>query len=172
MSKFNTIHHDLKYLIESIYDRFNFSYSDIKSEVESVEYAASTFKLKGLHVKFRCAKITPTKIGQFVTIWRRNEKGITQPHTMEDAVDFFVILTRKDNRVGHFIFPKSVLATHGIITTSTKEGKRGIRVYPPWDITENKQAQKTQKWQINYFVETTDLDPPDIQKLKLLYHLD
>lgn len=158
--------------METIYDKFGFNYSEITSEIESAEYSASTFNLNGLHVKFRSAKITPTKTGQFVTLWRRDEKGLTQPHSMNDFIDLFIISTRKNNRVGHFIFPKSILVTQGIISTSDKEGKRGIRVYPPWDIPENKQAQQTQKWQLNYFVETTTVDLLDIQNMKLLYYFN
>ena len=172
MTKYENIHNELIYLIKTIYDKFDFNHSDVKSEIESAEYSASTFKLNGFNVKFRSAKITPTKVGQFVTIWTRNEKGITQPHSTDDPIDLFIILTRKDNRIGHFVFPKSVLTDHGILSTPDKEGKRGIRVYPPWDITGNKQAQKTQKWQLNYFVETTSPESLDIQKIKLLYRLN
>jgi hypothetical protein len=51
----------------------------------------------------------------------------------------------------------------GIITRNNKDGKRGIRVYPPWDIAINKQAEKTQLWQTKYFLtikkdNSTDLD--------------
>ena len=28
-----------------------------------------------------------------------------------------------------------------------------MRVYPPWDVTVSRQAQKTQKWQMAYFLE-------------------
>jgi hypothetical protein len=55
------------------------------------------------------------------------------------------------------------LADKGIITRNGKEGKRGIRVYPPWVITTNKQAEKTQNWQTKYFLiiekdNSTDID--------------
>jgi hypothetical protein len=39
-----------------------------------------------------------------------------------------------------------------IITKDQIQGKRGVRVYPPWDKVSNKQAEKTQDWQIKYFV--------------------
>jgi maltose-binding protein MalE len=32
-----------------------------------------------------------------------------------------------------------------IISTQFKEGKRGMRVYPPWDLPSSKQAQKHNK---------------------------
>jgi hypothetical protein len=58
------------------------------------------------------------------------------------------MVTTLDN----LFFLKSVLADKGIITKNGKEGKRGIRVYPPWDIATNKQAEKTQSWQTKYFL--------------------
>jgi hypothetical protein len=57
------------------------------------------------------------------------------------------------------------------LTNKNKEGKRGIRVYPPWSLTTNKQAIKTQSWQTKYFLEISDKKEIDINKLKKLYHL-
>jgi hypothetical protein len=56
--------------------------SNVEKEPESLEYLAHTFQLNGQIVKFRKAKITPTKTGQFVTIWKRNAEGITAPFQM------------------------------------------------------------------------------------------
>lgn len=53
----------------------------------------------------------------------------------------------------------SVLVDKGIITGKNKEGKRGIRVYPPWDKPNNKQAIKNQSWQIRYFENIQDYNP-------------
>ncbi len=67
---------------------------------------------------------------------------------------------RNENEFGQFVFPKYVLIKKGIISTENKEGKRAFRVYPKWDVTKNKQAERTQKWQLNYFYEinnSTDL---------------
>lgn len=97
------------------------------------------------------SKITPTKTGQFVTLWKRNSNGITEPLDSIDPFDFVIIAARFDNHFGLFIFPKHVLATQGIITHQDKSGKRGFRVYPPWDKAVNKQAMKTQEWQCEYF---------------------
>ena len=96
------------------------------------------------------AKITPTKTGQFVSIWKRNQKGITEPHNVDDEFEFYFIATRQAERFGVFIFNKTVLSENRILTN--QKGKRGIRIYPNWSVTENKQAQKTQNWQTKYFV--------------------
>lgn len=77
-------------------------------EPESVEYGAYTFGLNDLSIKFRGAKITTTKAGQFVTLWKRIANGSIQPHDISDPVDLFIISTSKDNYLGHFVFPKSV----------------------------------------------------------------
>jgi hypothetical protein len=104
-----------------------------------------------MSIIFRKAKITSKKIGQFVSVWRRNELGVTQPHELTDDFEFYIIKCQSNNKIGQFVFPKIELAKRGIVTTSEKEGKRGFRVYPPWDKAISQQAIKTQAWQLNYF---------------------
>ena len=99
----------------------------------------------------REAKITPKKVGQFVSIWKLNKEGVTEPHHINDAFEKLIIECKSENNSGRFIFPKSTLAEKGIVSTSEREGKRGIRVYPPWDKPQSKQAIKTQAWQVEFF---------------------
>ncbi len=136
---------------KNIYQSFGLKCSRERVEAESAEYAAMNFQLDNRSVIFRLAKITPTKTGQFVTIWKRTADGITAPYDVEDVFDFFIIAVRKDAQAGQFIFPKAILLEQGVISQNNKGGKRGMRVYAPWDKAENKQAQKTQQWQLNYF---------------------
>ncbi|MNT01813.1 MepB protein [compost metagenome] len=49
--------------------------------------------------------------------------------------------------------------------------KEGIRVYPPWDTTNSKQAQKTQNWQLAYFLNVPKDGLVDFSRVKALYHL-
>ena len=56
-----------------------------------------------------------------------------------------------------------------IISTSKKEGKRGFRVYPPWDTATNKQAVKTQQWQLDYYYEITPTT--NFKKVKELFNM-
>lgn len=146
---------DLILIREILFDNCNFDITQPTLETESSEYGACTFTLNNLNILFRTAKITPTKTGQFVTLWKRINHGPIQPFDSTDPIDLFIVSTRKDDRIGLFIFPKSALITKEIVT-DIKEGKRAIRVYPPWDITTSKQAQKTQKWQLDYFLEILD----------------
>src|SRR5690554_7858990 len=107
--------------------------SNIQSEKESQEYCAHDFRLGERKVKFRTARITATKTGQFVAIWKRNEAGITEPLDSSDTIDFLIIATKKESAFGCFIFPKAVLLEKKIMSNSGSSGKRGMRVYPTWD---------------------------------------
>lgn len=44
-------------------------------EAEGSEYEACRLGLNGYNIVFRVAKTTPTKIGQFVTVWKRLHTG-------------------------------------------------------------------------------------------------
>lgn len=152
---------------ELVYDCCNFESTQPQQEAESTDYDAYHFQLNGKFICYRMAKITPTKTGQFVTLWKRNKTGIIEPFDFLDTIDFVIVSVRKDDLFGQFVFPKTVLLDKGIFSTSTKEGKRATRVYPPWDETTSKQAQKTQQWQLNYFYTITpDLD---LNKFKSLF---
>lgn len=145
--------HDLKIVKELVYEKCGLVLTSLKLNAESTEYAACSFKLNELNIEYRVSKITPTKVGQFVAIWKRNADGITEPFDISDNIDFIVITAKNGENMGQFIFPKRVLAEKGIMTQNGKIGKRGIRVYPIWDIVTNKQAEKTKSWQIKYFLE-------------------
>lgn len=151
-----------------IFQPTGFNLSTITTDPESKAYSGHQFKLGEQDIIFRVAKITPTKAGQFVTIWKRNEKGITEPFHYSDQFNFFIIVTRTDKNLGTFIFPKEVLREQKIIADNSLEGKRGIRVYPAWDLTTNRQAQKTQGWQTNYFIDLSSNNPVDIEQVRRL----
>ncbi|MBC7390620.1 MAG: MepB family protein [Opitutaceae bacterium] len=146
----------LQTIKDSIYDKYNLVLTDFNINEESKEYEACSFKLNNKIVQYRTSKITPTKTGQFVSIWKRNKEGITAPFHISDELDFIIITSKDGENLGQFLFPKSVLVEKEIISTNTKEGKRGIRVYPPWDVVTNNQAKKTQAWQIKYFIDLKD----------------
>jgi hypothetical protein len=165
----NNLHPNLQFLKEFIYDKCSFELAKLIHEKEGQEYEACRFKLNDLKVISRKAKITPAKIGQFVTLWKRSRKGPIEPIHYTDDFALIIINTHSPNKVGQFIFNKDILIKNGILTTGEKEGKRGFRVYPPWDIPTSKQGMKTQKWQLNYFL-TIDTDRSiDLVKIKKLY---
>lgn len=165
----DTIHQELIDVKDRVYNPLGFKCSEPVMEPESSEYVAYKFDLNNYSVRFRVAKITPIKIGQFVTLWKRLGKGPTQPYDSSDQVDFFVINTRKGDYCGQFIFPKSVLCQYDVFSINGEGGKRAIRIYPPWDIAVNRQAQKSQKWQLKYFLEIPKNGEIDVARAKFLY---
>jgi hypothetical protein len=164
-------HSHLKVVKELLYDKVGFQLTDLKLNSESMEYGACSFKLNGKTIQHRVSKITPTKTGQFVTIWKRSKDGVTEPFDISDDIDFIVITSESGENLGQFIFPKTVLAEKGIITKNGKEGKRGIRVYPAWDRVTNKQAELTQRWQTKYFLTIRNDDSTDFKLIDKLFSL-
>lgn len=138
-------------------------------ERESQEYAASEFIMNHRRIKFRTAKITPTKVGQFVTLWKRLGNGPIQPFDVTDPFDLFIISVRSSKHFGQFVFPKTLLHEKGVISKGGIAGKRAIRVYPPWDVADNNQAIKTQKWQLPYFLEILPHAQPDVDRIQKLF---
>jgi hypothetical protein len=137
-------------------------------EPESEEYGAFTFAMNQRRVQFRVAKITPKKLGQFVTLWKRIGDGPIIPYDIADPIDLFVISVRTSERFGQFAFPKALLHEKGIVSQAGKGGKRAMRVYPPWDIANSRQAKNSQTWQNLYFFEIdpkTSIDTCRIQQL-------
>ncbi|MGO4272884.1 MepB family protein, partial [Paenibacillus sp. TAF58] len=103
------IHSDLLTTKKLVYDACGFDCSPPVLEEQNAEYGAYLFHINSLFIRFRIAKITPTKVGQFVTLWHRIEDGTIQPYDVSDPVDYFVISTRQGTNFGQFIFPKHVL---------------------------------------------------------------
>lgn len=163
----NKVHPDLLLAYDLVYKPAKLSLKNLKIEDESEGYGAAEFMLGDRFIKFRVGKITPTKVGQFVTFWKRVGKEPIAPYNENDSFDFLVVSARSNDHFGQFIFPKSVLIEKGIVSTKEKEGKRAIRIYPPWDKADNSQAKKTQKWQLGYFITFSgdDLDYLHIRSL-------
>jgi len=164
----NSFNSDLKIAKELIYDKCGFNLTNPRLNSESVEYGACSFELDGKKIQHRVSKITPTKSGQFVTIWKRNKDGITEPFDISDNIDFIIITSKCGDNFGQFLFPKSVLAEKGIITKNGIVGKRGIRVYPHWVTTTSKEAEKTQNWQTKYFLTIKNDNSTDLEMAKRL----
>ena len=166
-----TIHSDLLATMDLVYNPCGFECSQPLIEAQNAEYGAYVYQVNTLVVRFRVAKITPTKAGQFVTLWERSKAGPIQPYDLSDSIDLFVISAREGDNFGQFVFPKAVLCDHDIVSKNGQGGKRAIRVYPPWDKPMSRQAQKTQDWQLNYFLEIPANRPIDRERVQMLYVL-
>ncbi|MFF2515566.1 MepB family protein [Streptomyces sp. NPDC058086] len=163
-------HGDLLSAKALVYDPSGFVCSLPVPEPESAEYAACAFTLDDRSVRFRVAKTTPAKVGQFVTLWQRSEEGPIRPFDADDGVDLFVISSCDDDGFGQFVFPREVLCEHNIVSCNGSGGKRGFRVYPPWVTTTNRQARSTQAWQVNYFFNLGQDGLADLPLAHALYH--
>jgi len=166
-----TSHRDFLLTRDLVYTACEFECSPLILESQNAEYGGCLFKLNSLSIRFRVAKITPKKIGQFVTLWERIGDGPIQPYDVTDAADLLVISTRSGEKFGQFIFPKVVLSDQNIVSNNGKGGKRAMRVYPPWDKPTSRQAQKSQKWQLEYYLEIPIITPIDFDRAHILYGL-
>ncbi len=158
---------NLQQINKQVYNKCNLEISNIKIEKESKEYHACQYNLNDMFLISRNSKITPKKMGQFVTFWKRTKIGPITPFNESDKFDFYEVNVCNENNFGQFIFPKTILIKKGIISTKIKEGKRTFRVYSKWDKVLNKQAFSTQKWQIDYFYDINS--STDIQKISELF---
>ncbi len=165
------VHEDLAIALNRIYTPCGFDWTSPLAEPESAEYGAYRFAVNGRSALFRVAKITPTKTGQFVTLWKRSSNGPIEPYSISDPIDLVIISVKEGNKFGQFIFPKAVLVQKGIVSSATKAGKRAIRVYPPWSQTNSKQAQQTQHWQLEFFLEINKDGSLDIKRAQQLFNL-
>ncbi|CAH2714607.1 hypothetical protein BACCIP111895_01779 [Neobacillus rhizosphaerae] len=166
----NKFYRALTHVNKIVYEPNHLTLKSIQEENQNSDYGAGTFQLNSRSVRFRVAKITPNKVGQFVAFWEKNENNKNQPFSYEKAPELLVINTSmSNNQFGQFIFPKEILAKRNILKTSTTKGKMAIRIYPSWDNPTSKQAITTQKWQLPYFVDLSTSNNLPIQKILELY---
>ncbi len=147
---------DLERIEKFIFELNGHAIKSINKEQECEEYFGLNFRIDKLNIKFRKAKITPKKSGQFLTLWKRNAEKQTEPFNLDDDFDFYIVVAEQENKFGFFLFPKTILSEKQILTKDLQKGKRGFRVYPEWTKTDNKQAEKTQSWQTKYFIDLTN----------------
>ncbi|MCG9792915.1 MepB family protein [Flavobacterium algicola] len=166
------MHQELQIIKDLLFKSIGLELSHVVAESESKAYSAHSFELGNFTVKFRTAKITPTKTGQFVTLWKRNVSGITAAYELSDKFDYCLIATREGSNFGVFIFPKTVLHHNKILSDDFRDGKRGFRIYPPWSTITNNQAQKTQLWQSHFFISLPHDNRIDTDKLNKLLQID
>lgn len=134
-----------------IFKPLKLNITEIISDLECDEYFGYNFKINENRIKFRKSKLTPKKVGQFVTFWKRDSEGKTVPFDVNDDFDFYIISIEENENSGFFIFPKAVLEKENLISSELKVGKRGFRIYADWHFPNSKQAEKTKLWQTQFF---------------------
>jgi hypothetical protein len=123
------------------------------AEAESAEYGACRLSLNGAPIVYRVAKTTPTKVGQFVTLWKRPDPGgAIAPLDSAEEVALVIIHVSDGARSGQFVFDKPTLVKRGVMSVDGKGGKRALRVYPPWTTPTAKDAISTQRWQLDSYL--------------------
>ena len=168
VKKASLIEGSLLHIIKlTVYDPCNFIITNFTVGKEGREYSACEFSLNNKKVICRDAKITPKKIGQFVTFWQRNLEGVTVPFHQTQAIDCFIVNVKDQQSFGQFVFPISILIEKEIVTTNLKDGKRAFRVYPPWCNPQSKQAKRTQDWQLHFYLKIAQ--PLSFDRIKKLY---
>lgn len=117
----NDFYTALNYVNKLIYEPSGLTVKSVLEERQNAKYGAGRFQLSARKVRFRVANTTPTKIGQFVAFWEKDENNKNQPYSYAEAPDLLVITTFKnENEFGQFVFPKDVLLKQNILrSTST-----------------------------------------------------
>jgi hypothetical protein len=152
------MHPSLCTLIDVFFAPHHLELSKYTEDAESKAYEGCSFIVGQKTVIYRKAKQTPKKVGQFVTFWKREG---TAP------IDYYIIYASNETETGVFVFTKDRLRDKAIVSTAHKEGKRGFRVYPHWDVPMSKQALATQKWQVPHFYKLDNAS--DLNKLAHLF---
>ncbi|WP_242239553.1 MepB family protein [Bacillus cereus group sp. BfR-BA-01309] len=166
LNKFNDVIRNLNTII---YKPNKLIITNLKEEQQNAEYAGCLFHLNNKTIRFRVSKITPNKIGQFVSFWEKDDNLKNQAFTYDAAPDLLVITCIDDNKLGQFIFPKEILLKEKILKTQSQKGKMAMRIYPLWDTPVSNQAKKSQLWQLQYFVDLSDHNNLPLDKLLNLY---
>lgn len=129
---------------------------------DNAKYSACEITINNKKTCFRKGKITPTKSGHFVSLWKHSDKS-NIPYDINDNYELYVFEIEYDkDKLGYFIFPSAILSKHKILSTDDSIGKLGFRLYGPMYKLKNKTSINTQKWQSVYFYYANDL-----KKIKL-----
>lgn len=131
--------------------------SEPDADATNADYGAQLLTIDGATARLRVGRVTPRKVGLFVAVWERAEDGTTRPFAAEGDAELLLVIVRDGAQLGLFTFPREALREHGILSVAGEGGKRGFRLYPPWSVTSNAQARRTQQWQQRYFETISDL---------------
>lgn len=164
---------ELKNSVENIYPSAGMKVTDVQPDGQdsTEDYAPYRLKLNGQNIAFRKGRITETKIGEFVALWKRpngNPKSKPIPLDKND-VAYVVVSVADQKHQGQFVFDTATLHKQGILAGDGKKGKTAFRLYPPWTKPDVSQAIKTQQWQLQYFLPIAENGTADITKACKLF---
>ncbi|WP_312009382.1 MepB family protein, partial [Shouchella clausii] len=81
----NEFYQALTYVNKMFYEPNHLIINAIQEEAQNLDYGAGIFQLNSKSVRFRVAKITPNKIGQFVVFWEKDQANKNQAFSCEKA---------------------------------------------------------------------------------------
>ncbi|GAB2733114.1 hypothetical protein GCM10027038_34460 [Arthrobacter bambusae] len=125
----------------------------IQVEEQSSDYESGVASIGEEQWRIRTARITPTKPGAFVAVWKRGDGGSTRPFTTDESMSGLLVFVEEKERFGVFQFTAAHLSSLGYVRSDLHPGKRGFRVYPAWCTDLNPQASRTQRAQADAFSE-------------------
>lgn len=163
---------DLRTVKAAVYDPCGFVCGDPVVQHDNAQYGSVDFRLNGNDVSSRVAKLTPTKNGLFVAVWKRGGDGATHPLDTSDRCDVLAISVREGDRFGQFVFSRETLRERRVMSVDGVGGKRGFRVYPSWVATTSRQAAATQEWQTESFLLIDGGSAIDVDRARALYAPD
>jgi len=131
---------------------------DPRPEEQRGDYESGIVRMGSELWRLRTARLTPTKPGAFVALWRRDEHGSTRPFDSDDRVRGLLLFVTDCDRFGVFRFTAPHLERLGVTRSAAHPGKRGFRVYPSWSEGLNRQAAEAQKAQASAFTWVADRD--------------
>ena len=119
----------------------------IQAEEQNGDYESGVARIGKEQWRIRTARITPTKPGAFVAVWKRGEGGSTRPFTADEPMSGLFVFVEEQERFGVFKFTTAHLISLGYVSSDLHPGKRAFRVYPAWFTDLNSQASRTQRAQ-------------------------
>ncbi|MHA3722426.1 MepB family protein [Leucobacter sp. HY1910] len=114
----------------------------VTPEEQGSDYEAGLAHIGPERWRLRTARVTPVKPGGFVAVWRRGERGDTEPFPSAEPVAGLLVFLAEGDRRGRFRFTAEHLARLGVSSAPGRPGKRGFRVYPAWCVGLNQTARK------------------------------
>jgi hypothetical protein len=134
------------------------AHSIVQVEEQNSDYESGVVRIGNEQWRVRTARITRTKPGAFVAVWKRNEGGSTRPFTADESMSGLLVFVEEQERFGVFQFTPAHLISLGYVSSDLHPGKRGFRVYPAWCTHLNPQASRSQRAQAASFAELSLVD--------------
>ncbi|TKH12676.1 mep operon protein MepB, partial [Bacillus wiedmannii] len=93
----NNFNDTIRNLNNLVYKPNNLMITNLIEEKQNAEYVGCLFHLNKKTIRFRVSKITPNKIGQFVSFWEKDTNMQNQAFSYHAAPDLLVITCINDN---------------------------------------------------------------------------